>query len=236
MATYNFLPRSQLKGSSRFDAEYYQKKYLSIEKSIKRHLHTNLGAESLVFSKGIFNISASSYTDKGVPFVRISNLKGLFIDDDEIIRIPEKVSALYSKTALSKHDIILSKTATPAACMVYFESCNCSQDTIALKLKRDTKVTPQFLTCFLNTKYGFPLMERLFTGNIQMHLNLVESRNILVPVLSGNFQKQITKSIDDAFYLLIASKQSLEKAKNILLSSLGLTNWNPKQVKTSANS
>ncbi|KKG31039.1 hypothetical protein DU38_05205 [Methanosarcina mazei] len=226
MAEYNVLEMSKLEGSRRFDAEYYEKKYELIETAIKKHDYTLLGKQVLVFSKGIFDIKASTYSEAGIPFVRILNLKDLFVDDEDIIFIPEQVNNMYSKTSLSKHDIILSKTAQPAASIVNFESCNCSQDTIALKLKSSSDIRPQFLVCFLNTEYGLPLMERLFTGNIQMHLNLVESRNIVVPVFKKKFQNTICNIIDSAYESIVNSKEKYNQAKEILLSSLTILDWN----------
>jgi len=217
-------------GDFRIDAECYKKEYLKIDNILTGLPHSVIGDEVSIFSKGIFDINAECYSTEGVPFVRINNLKGMMIDDTQLAYIPSEQNDKNIKSFLSRGDIILSKTAYPAASLVTLPYCNTSQDTIAVKLKNDSKLKSHFLVTFLNSKYGYLQMQRWFTGNIQMHLNLSDSRKIHIPIVSKNFQENIEKQFENAISQIELSKEKYRQAQSLLLSDLGLLDWRPKHA------
>jgi len=81
---------SKLKTPVRIDAEVYQKVYIEIDKTIDKLTNTSIGEEIRTIKKGIFDIKAECYSDFGIPFVRISNLKNMRIEENDIIYIPEE--------------------------------------------------------------------------------------------------------------------------------------------------
>lgn len=163
----------------------------------------------------------------------------MLIDDSDIVYIPQNIDAFYPNTHLKYGDVILSKTAIATASFVNLSECNVSQDTVAIKLKKSSKLRSAFLTVFLNTKYGISAMERRFTGNIQMHLNLTECKEkLLIPIFNDIFQESIQKLLLKAISLRNDSSKAYTSAEKILLSALNLENFTPttenKSVKTFA--
>ncbi len=227
---------SELFEPLRIDAETYQPFYMDIEDAVTSLDYVELGSLSKVFKKGIFDIKSDTYTDSGIPFVRISNLKNMSIDESDIIYIPESENSKNLNTFLSKGDLILSKTAVPAASIVQLDHCNTSQDTVAIKLHEDADVKSSFLVTFLNSKYGFFQMKRWFTGNVQMHLNLTDAKGLYVPILSKNFQSTIDKIIWKSFELKDNYKQIYFEAEQLLLEEVGLNNFQPSQESTNIKS
>jgi hypothetical protein len=73
-------------------------------------------------------------------------------------------------------------------------------------------------------------MERWFTGNIQMHLNLTDSRNIIIPVLSDEFQERIAAIFDASQDTSRKAQKLYEQAEEYLLDELGLGDWQPRQA------
>lgn len=198
------------------------------EKRIKLIKYTLLGSEVKLIKKGIFDIKSDCYSDKGVPFVRISNLKNQVIDMANIIYIPESENIKNLNTALVRNDIILSKTANAAASLVNIPFCNTSQDTVAIKLKDDSLVNSHFVVTYLNTKYGLKQMQRWFTGNIQMHLNLEDCKsNLLLPIYSVPFQNTIKELFENAISKSSKSQTTYTEAEAILLEEIGLQNFEP---------
>lgn len=216
----------------RLDAEAYMPIYIEIEKILKCKKYTTLGEEVKSYKKGIFDINAECYCDanspNAVPFVRILNLKNMVIDTTDIAYIPFNEHKKNINTSLLKNDLILSKTAIPACSLVTVRECNTSQDTIAVKLKSNSSLKSPFLVVFLNSCYGKNQMKRWFTGNIQMHLNLTDSKTIIIPILIEVFQSFITKIFEESLTLINKSNLLYTESKNILLSELGLMNWLPK--------
>ncbi|GAW86716.1 type I restriction enzyme, S subunit [Bathymodiolus platifrons methanotrophic gill symbiont] len=223
----SIIKKSTIVSAFRIDAECYQEKYISAQKKLLRLENTRLGDEVSTFRKGIFDIKSECYSASGIPFVRIGNLKNFIIEQGDIIHIPEAEHLKNYKTALKRGDIILSKTACPAASFVDLDECNTSQDTIALKLNNNSRLKSEYLVVFLNSKYGFDQMLRWFTGNVQMHLNLIDSKNMVIPILD-TLQESIKPIFSSAISLKTKSEIELKQAHDILLSELGLTNWKPK--------
>jgi restriction endonuclease S subunit len=217
---------SKLLDGVRFDAEVYSRDYLQTENLLGKKNTTSLIELSSSFSKGIFDIKADCYLDEGgVPFVRISNLKNALIDSNNLVFIPEEENIKNKKTALKKGDIILSKTATASASYVDIERCNVSQDTIAFRYKNNESISSEALTVFLNSKYGLKQMQRWFTGNIQMHLNLPDAKKIKVPILSWSLNDKISKSFLSYIELKKRSALKYQEAEEILLKEINLERY-----------
>jgi type I restriction enzyme, S subunit len=222
MAVFAEISTAKIFGAIRLDAEFYQPKYQENEALVRGFSRTTtLGRIATTFVKGIFDINAEEYADEGVPFVRINNLKNCLIQDDNIAFITPERHAQESKTALKKYDIILSKTAYPAASLVQIEECNTSQDTIAVRTNQ-TKDFNAYLAVYLNTRFGLLQMQRLFQGNIQSHLSLDEARTITIPVPSEKFQRETHQRLKDSISRRELSKSLYTEAENRLLHELGL--------------
>jgi len=222
MAVSSTVLYSHLFGASRLDAEFYQPKYVENESVItKFHPTVKLGDITVKFFKGIFDIKAEEYVAEGIPFVRISNLKNGVIDESSLAYITPDRHKIDDKTSLKKYDLILSKTAYPAASLVQIDECNTSQDTIAIRTKcsEDFNV---YLAVYLNTKFGLLQMERLFQGNIQMHISLLDSRTITIPVPNPEFRSKIRQLFEDSIRKREESKALYAEAEALLLRELGL--------------
>lgn len=210
---------SKLEDGYRVDSELYQKKYVNLNKFAESHKHTFFAEESNTVKKGIFSISASCYSDIGVPFVRISNLKDMFISAEDLVRIPDAENSKYSDTELHEGDIILSKTGSPAASYVDIPKCNVSQDTVAIRLKHNSNIRSEFVVVYLNTKYGIAQMQKRFTGNIQMHLNLDDCKNkLIIPLFTNSLQNAIATTFLYALQLRRDSIFAYETAETKLRS------------------
>jgi restriction endonuclease S subunit len=222
MAVFAEISTSKVFGAIRLDAEFYQPEYQENEALVRSFPSTTtLGRVATTFVKGIFDINAEEYADEGVPFVRINNLKDCLIQDDNIAFITPERHAQESKTALKKYDIVLSKTAYPAASLVQIEECNTSQDTIAVRTNQ-TKDFNAYLAVYLNTRFGLLQMQRLFQGNIQSHLSLDEARTITIPVPSEKFQRKTHQRLKDSISQRELSKSLYTEAENQLIQELGL--------------
>lgn len=144
------------------------------------------------------------------------------IDTQEIVYIPESANNENLKTCLKKGDVVLSKTAVPAASIVQLPKCNVSQDTIAVKIREKSQINSGYLVVFLNSKYGLRQMQRWFTGNVQMHLNLTDGQKVLVPKFSSTFQEKISKALWFNFELRELFNKKYENAEKLLLKEIGI--------------
>ena len=213
----------------RIDDGYFAKLPVSTQRQIEALPHVKFGDICDVFRKGIFDINADSYTETGVPFVRITNLRDGLIDTNDVAFIPPAAHAAEGNTALEFGDIVLSKTAYAAASLVNLPECNVSQDTIAVKLSPEgkKKFKPGFIVAYLNSRYGLALMTRQFQGNVQSHLSLPDGRKVLIPNFGEKFQIVVDKALRDANTQLLVAEGKMSEAEATLTDALGLGDWQP---------
>lgn len=213
----------------RLDSGYFAKPMLAADQEIRNFSagYDELGALFSRFAKGIFDVNADCYVDEGVPFVRIQNLKDGLIDSRGMAFIPEAIHAAERKTELRKGDLVLSKTAYPAASLVNFSKGNTSQDTIATSFSEYGlgRYRAPAVVAYLNSKYGKALMERQFQGNVQLHLSLEDGRKVPIPRLSDELQAAVQSCFEKVDGLLNVATGSDGCAEQHLLDGLGLSNW-----------
>jgi type I restriction enzyme, S subunit len=209
----------------RIDSGYFAKPMLAAERKIRTYSggHDELGTLFCRFVKGIFDINADAYVDDGVPFIRIQNLKEGLIDARGLAFIPDAVHEIETKTQLIKGDIILSKTAYPAASLLTLDHANASQDTIATTLSEygQAHYRASAVVAYLNSTTGQSLLWRQFQGNVQLHLSLDDGRKVPIPRLSDKLQAAVEECFCEAERL---------RTSGTLLHALGLDTWTPPEA------
>lgn len=218
----------------RIDSGYFAKPMLLAERRIRAYAsgYDELGALFSRFVKGIFDINADAYVQEGVPFVRIQNLKDGLIDSRGLAFLPEELHEAESKTQLLKGDIVLSKTAYPAASLVTLERANASQDTIATTFSEygRTYYRASAVVAYLNSTTGQALLWRQFQGNVQLHLSLDDGRKVPMPRLSDRLQADVEECFGKAETLRSSASLHITRAEQSLLHALGLDAWTPPEA------
>ena len=78
-----------------------------------------------------------------------------------------------------------------------------------------TIVTPEYLTAFLNTKYGALDVKRRARISIgQSNVNAEELKRVEIPLLCDTLQTQITLTFDKAFHLIQAASGEISPSAN----------------------
>ena len=91
------------------------------------------------------------------------------------------------------------------------------------------KVTPEYLTAFLNSKFGRLDIKRRSRISInQSNVNAEELKRVEIPLISSKLQLQVTTAFEIAYQLLQKSETIYSESQSILLSEVGLANWQEK--------
>jgi restriction endonuclease S subunit len=216
MAAYSIIPKSQLEGGLRLDAEYYQPEYLDISEKLK----TAQKVADLISDIRYGLYVEPEYKREGVDFIRALNLVNLWIDGD-ILKIDEsKVPESYRlKTADSL--IVRSGANTGSVALVdsRFNSATFGSYTIRLRFN---KINPFFAAVFLNTRYGVLQTQRLQTGMAQPNLNIPNIKEIRIPLASEEKQREIEKLCGKIEEEREKSESFYSQAEDLLLEELGL--------------
>ena len=221
MAVWSVVKLSGLGGAFRLDPEFWHPEYLQVDRTIQALQHKKLGDLSLSLRKGVFNILADSYVDQGIPFYRSSNVGSIVPKNVSLVFITKERHEEEKKTALKRGDIMLAKTGKEAASVVLVDECNVSQDVISLQPDRK-QINPYYLAVFLNTQLGILQMRRWFQGQVQMHLSLPDTREILIPTIDSKEQKAIESLVISSEAKHEAAYVAINTAETRLMEALGL--------------
>ncbi len=216
--------------SLRLDAEFFHPDYLKIQ-----HKLQEIGSQKLIdFQVKIRHPIEikRNYVDDGILLLRGQNVRPLSIDltSNPVYISEEDAERLKENTIRYKDILIMRSGANVGQCAIYLEN----NDAISMSdtlIVQSGNLNPFFLAIFLNTKYGTKFIERGKYGSAQPHIAPPFLYQIPIPVwdaLPSVIEKTYLQSKD----LTELSKTRYSEAQTLLLSELGLADWQPKQQLT----
>lgn len=221
----------------RLDSFFFTKEFLNDEKIIEKQAHISIReTQAVLRSFGAYSLNNEvSYLSEGIPFIRGVNLKNGIIQFDDLIYISEDAHKLLWKSEVKPETVLLSMSGTIGEVAIalpeYSYPMNSNQD--IAKIDFNGNFNPYFAYIFLLSKYGQNYLRREARGSVQQHVFLSQIENFKLPVLTIKFQERIEIIVKDIHYKLKKSATKYSKAEKLLLSELGLENFNPSNEKVS---
>ena len=204
---------SDTKQAGRIDADYFQPKYEEIEQAIKGCSGGWERLEDLVTIKKCVEVGSGEYQDKGIPFIRVSNLSPFEITEEKYIS--NKLYAEIKQHQPRREEILFSKDATPSVAYYLREQPGKmipSGGVLRLKSKTN-KINNEYLTLVLNSILTKEQANRDVGGSVILHWRPDQIKETAIPILSEDKQTQIQKKVIESFNLRKQSKHLLECAK-----------------------
>ena len=234
---FSIVKSSDLTDSShsmRIDADFFRPDYLELQEKI-----VSIGSQKLVdFQVEIRHPKeiARNYVDDGVLFLRAQNVRPMSVDlTTNPVFVSEYDAERLKNNTIHYKDILLTRTgANFGQCAIYLESSTAISSSHTFIIKSGD-LNPFFLTIFLNTKYGRMLLNKGMYGGSQPEIAPPFLQQIPVP--NWKFiQHEIEQTYLKAQDLIQLSRTRYAEAEEILLSEIGLTDWQPqRQLKFIAN-
>ena len=230
---FSIIQKSELEGARRLDAEYYQPEYLDLVDNIKRQEFDILESFGCKVVSGPFGstLRSDAYLERGVPFIRISDLQDFFINNEDLVYISKEDNRRLKQSQVNPFDLVLSKVGNTigvvSAVPEELGVCNISENNIGIKFK-DKNVShayKMFLLTFLNSELGYLQVIRNISGNAQPKLNISDITGLLVPIPQVKLLKVIEELIISAKKALDSSKSFYLDAEHLLLEELGLSDF-----------
>ena len=175
---------SDTEQAERIDADCFQPKYEEIVNAIKGYPGGWDTLENLVAVKKCVEVGSEEYLEKGIPFVRVSNLSPFEITEEKYIS--EELYANFRQHQPNKGEILFSKDATPGIAYYLNElprKMIPSGGILRLKNKTD-KVNNEYLTLTLNSILTKEQVSRDVGGSVILHWRPDQVKGTVLPILS----------------------------------------------------
>lgn len=224
----------------RIDPEYYQQRYIELEKLLKsRNAQTLESISESIINFGAYSLTNQiNYLDEGVPFLNVGDIKENIINLSTAKLIDETLSKeLLHKSLVKDGQVLLTIAGTIGNAAVAYKlppATNSNQAIANITLHKG--ISPFYISTFLNSDYGKSQTKRLIISNVQPNLLLTQVKQIQIILFSEDFQKQIEKTVKSAHAKLEQSKRLYAEAEETLLEELGLKNWRPPKESISVKS
>lgn len=196
--------------SGRLDAEYYQPKFDELFAEIEKVKHKPLG--SIASFKKSIEPGSDAYQTEGIPFIRVSDISKFGLSEPEIHLDRE----IYNDETLKpkKDTILLSKDGSVGIAYKVEQDLDVITSSALLHLTiTDKEVLPDYLTLVLNSKLTQMQAERDAGGSIIQHWRPDEIKQVLIPILPMDTQKELVKQIQQSFKLRQESSKLIDIAK-----------------------
>ena len=169
----------------------------------------------------------------GQPIYRMNEIHNMLCDFS-VSKFAQVTNSEILKFKLNNRDVLFNRTNSfewVGRTGIYYKQPN--RDFIfASYLVRfvpdENIIIPEYLTAYLNSKYGIWDLKRRARQSInQTNINPEEVKEILIPILPIRFQLEIKSNFDKARDNFIESERVYQTAQNLLLEHLGLKDFNP---------
>jgi restriction endonuclease S subunit len=211
---------NEIVSGQRLDADFYKPIFtlsLNILKNGERKgiLSVKKLGDIAKISKGI-EVGSEAYVDDGKLFLRVSNIteKEITISDSAQFIRENLFNELKAKYKPIPGEVIYTKDATVG---VAFPVGDVFYDAIIsggiIRIKPNKDLEPYYLTLVLNSVLCRSQAERHSIGVVIKHYTYSKIKDLLIPIVSEENQKQISDLIKQSFLLRKESKKLIEQAK-----------------------
>ena len=224
---------SEIDLGNRLDAEYFQPKYLHIEKKLLQHKSEPLKNYCSIVGSAFYPAATHLYESGDLPFIRcvdcISYPTITSRQNDLFERLPSDfVDEHKNIKRLKKGEIVITKVGTPCYTSIIYDLSDVALSRTVLGLKEIKGIHPYYLVVYLRSKYGFLQLLRERELTIQFQLTLGRVGDILIYKPSDHSLEKIIAKCFNLYEQISKKSESLfNEAGNVLLSELGLSNWQP---------
>lgn len=165
---------------------------------------------------GVVVDPSSYFSDKGVPFLRGSNIFPGEFHLDDVKRISEVDSRRLWRSQLFEGDIVVVRAGDPGRAAVVTQDLNGANCASVLVLKKGNALLPAYLAAYFNSALGAAYVDYVRYGAAQEQINVSHVVDFMVPVPSISEQRSIVDELDRSAASGLAMGRLLEKQSKVL--------------------
>ena len=221
MAATSQVMLSEAVYHNRFSAEFFDPQYVFKPSALSTWLPIGR-----ILKKCEYGISISMNVEgNGYPIFRMNEIENCFAQR------PEKHAAIpkfiFEQYRLNENDILFNRTNSfefVGRTGIVIDQTDCTFASYLIRLVPDPDIIlPEFLTVYLNTKFGVGQIKRRAMRSInQANVSGAEVKRILIPIIDLGEQQKVANVLNESFYATRKSERLYADAQHLLESELGL--------------
>lgn len=221
-------------GTFRYDAEHYQKKYKRINEILIGKKSSKLISylKKTVVTGHTPSMKIDKFYGGDIKFIKTDNVRENKITSSFTDYLTIEGSLELESSNLKEHDILVTIIGATfdivgrcATIQKEHLPANINQN-IALIRVDTSKINSNYLSIYLNTKYGRGSLHYHSRQTEQVNLNCREVERVLVPIFPV-LELKISEVCEKANSLIAESKSTYTATETLLLQTLGLANFSP---------
>jgi len=194
--------------NNRIDAQYWQPFLEKVEQAINNGNYKSQKLKNYITKIHYGASTSNAYTDGGIPFLRILNLKPNYLDMSEVVCLPENFRQELGNAFVKTGDLLISRSGTVGVVSVVPEEANrFAFGSFMIKFCLNDKINKEFVSIWLNNRLNKLLTEREKIGAIQGNITIGTIENFNIPMPSLSVQKIIADKVKSCR----AQSQTLQK-------------------------
>ena len=234
MAIISITTKSELDKAYRVDPDFYRLDYLLSMQTLTKVSIQKLSKICFVTDGNHLKISSKFSDNEGVRYLRGQDISTeMLIDDRNQVFIPESAFDSLQRSHIFKGDVLITIVGANTGLIgLVFDSPAKLTANCKLGIVRSLAVNPAYLYAFLTSKYGQFQILRAKRGGGQTGLILPDMRNLLISRFTEKLENLISLVVNNGHQKIKESKKIYQNAEKILLSELGLFDWQPNHTLT----
>lgn len=212
---------SEIITENRWAAEFFNPAYVFFPNA-----NTSWVKIGRILDKCQYGISISMNDQgQGIPILRMNEISNCFINKAEKFALISEREFDHFK--LQQNDVIFNRTNSfefVGRTGIVKEPSDTVFASYLVRVNPDLqKILPEFLTIYLNTKFGIGQIKRRAMRSInQANVSASELKKIMIPLIDIELQKKIAVLLNRSFELQASSKALYSQATQLLEKELGL--------------
>jgi restriction endonuclease S subunit len=180
----------------RLDSEHYQHKYLVLKNLIDKHYSVNLSelVTQTISTGHTPSMKNDNFYGGNIKFIKTNNLRDNYIKPEFDHYLSEEGNEDIKRTQLKENDVIV--TIIGATQEIVGRATKISKEILPANINQNialirlniSKINPDFINIYLNSKYGKQYLYYLSRQTEQVNLNCEEIGRVKIPIFSNIFQ------------------------------------------------
>ena len=204
--------------------------YYLFKQRIKKHserkdiISFNLGDKDVLEVLTDGEHAGQKFVEQGALFIKNSSVKRYSINEFDGFYITHEKNNTLKRSKLQKNDVLFTTIGNIGISAVVnenVENANINQNVVRMKINEQI-TTPQYLSCFLNSKITRFQVDNLFSGNIYPMLSYPKIKSLKIFIKDKKTENIITQNLIKAEQYQVEALRLIKQAQDIFLKALNI--------------